>query len=425
MRVLCMAGMLFWPLMHAVCQDPRNSLAHYRSAEAYLEQKNYMSAANEFRAALDGDLEPPWVESASHVQLAKIFEITGQHDRAVREYEQAGRSLPLPVANPIQRTDPEYTDEARLAELEGTVVLRGTIGPEGFARNLEVAQSLGLGLDEKAVETVNQWHFSPALSPATVQIAVDFQLSSKQSRWHLIRVQFDAPPGVSRPVFLQAQYPIGAGLGPEAMEEGRLVAAMRRLSTVRLTFDVDEHGLPVNLHPQDASDPVWGIEATAVVGQWRFTPATQNGIAAPARCTVDLVWGTRDLDFAKLALVRQAMDEQGAAASDAVPRSTDEPNQMQVTRITVAARRQAGKLVIWAPPEYPPAVRATGLRGTVRLRVLVGADGRVLQADALDGDPVLTEVAVETVKQWMYLPTLLNGTAVEVSSEVDVDMGPR
>jgi TonB family protein len=425
MRALCIAGMLFWPLMHAVCQDPRNSLAHYRSAETYFEQKDYISAANEFREALNGDLEPQWIEAASHLRLGKIFEITGQHDRAVNEFALAEGSAALPIAKPIQRTDPEYTDEARLAELEGTVVLVGTIDPDGFARDLQVGQLLGLGLDEKAIDAASQWHFPPSLNHARSQIQVDFRLSSKQSRWHLIRVQFDTPPGISRPVFLNAQYPIGAGLGPEAMEEGRLVAAMRRLATARLTFDVDQHGLPVNLQTQAASDSVWGIEATAVVGQWRFTPATQNAIAAPAHCTVDLVWGARELDFSKLALVRQAMDEKTAAPSDAVSRSTVEPNQMQATRITVPARVQATKLVSWAPPEYPSAAGATDLRGMVRLRVLIGVDGRVLQAEALDGDPVLINAASDAVKQWMYLPTLLNGTAVEVTSEADVDVGPH
>ncbi len=325
----------------------------------------------------------------------------------------------------IQRTDPEYTGEARLAELEGTVMLRGTLGEDGFAHDLEVMDGLGLGLDEKAIEAVKQWHFKPPLTQATAQIAVDFRLLTKQSRWHLIRVQFDTPPGIAQPAFVSAPYPIGAGLGPEAMEEGRLVAAMGRLATAKVTFDVDEHGLPRNVQSQDASDPVWGIEAAALVGEWRFTPGMRGGIAVPVRCTVELVWGAKDLDFSKLALVRQAMDEQAAASSGVVVRSTDEPNQTQTTSITVDPRVQAGKLVVWAPPEYPSSARATGLRGTVRLRVLIGVDGRVLQADSLGGDPVLTEAAADAVKQWMYLPALLNGKAVEVTSEVDVDVSPH
>jgi tetratricopeptide (TPR) repeat protein len=69
-----------------------SSLAHYRVAQVYFQQNNYQSAANEFREALQGDLEPKWVEVWSHVSLGKIFDITGQRDRAVNEYEQARRT---------------------------------------------------------------------------------------------------------------------------------------------------------------------------------------------------------------------------------------------------------------------------------------------------------------------------------------------
>jgi len=69
-----------------------SSLAHYRIAEVFFLQNNYQSAANEFREALNGDLEPKWVEVWSHINLGKIFDITGQRDRAVNEYNMAVRT---------------------------------------------------------------------------------------------------------------------------------------------------------------------------------------------------------------------------------------------------------------------------------------------------------------------------------------------
>ena len=69
-----------------------NSLAHYRIAEVYFLQNNYQSAANEFREALNGDLDPKWTEVWSHISLGKIFDLTGQRDRAVNEYTQAQRT---------------------------------------------------------------------------------------------------------------------------------------------------------------------------------------------------------------------------------------------------------------------------------------------------------------------------------------------
>jgi aminopeptidase N len=69
-----------------------SSLAHYRIAEVFFLQNNYQSAANEFRESLNGDLEPKWTEVWAHINLGKIFDITGQRERAVNEYNQAVRT---------------------------------------------------------------------------------------------------------------------------------------------------------------------------------------------------------------------------------------------------------------------------------------------------------------------------------------------
>lgn len=93
-----------------------SSLAHFRIAEVFFLQRNYQAAANEFREALNGDLEPKWTEVWSHINLGKIFDITGQRERAVNEYnlalrtkdntqgaqEEAARYLQTPYERPAQ-----------------------------------------------------------------------------------------------------------------------------------------------------------------------------------------------------------------------------------------------------------------------------------------------------------------------------------
>lgn len=69
--------------------QPTNSLAHFRMAEAMFYQKNYNSAANEFRAAIGGDLDPKWVEVWGHIYMGKIYDLLGQRERAVNEYSLA------------------------------------------------------------------------------------------------------------------------------------------------------------------------------------------------------------------------------------------------------------------------------------------------------------------------------------------------
>jgi aminopeptidase N len=74
---------------HALDLQSSNSLAHFRMGEAMFNQKNYQSAANAFRAALGGDLDPKWVDVWSHIYIGKIYDILGQRERAVNEYSLA------------------------------------------------------------------------------------------------------------------------------------------------------------------------------------------------------------------------------------------------------------------------------------------------------------------------------------------------
>jgi hypothetical protein len=73
----------------ALTANPQSSLASYRIGEVLFAQRNYQASVNAYRDALRGDDEPPWTEVWSHIQIGKIFDITGQRDRAVNEYRLA------------------------------------------------------------------------------------------------------------------------------------------------------------------------------------------------------------------------------------------------------------------------------------------------------------------------------------------------
>ncbi|HWC15442.1 MAG TPA: energy transducer TonB [Terriglobales bacterium] len=79
------------------------------------------------------------------------------------------------------QTEPEFSEEARKAKHQGTVVVRATVGADGKIHDPHVVRSLGLGLDEKAIEAVNQWLFEPAIKDGRkvavfVDIEVNFRL---------------------------------------------------------------------------------------------------------------------------------------------------------------------------------------------------------------------------------------------------------
>jgi TonB family protein len=59
------------------------------------------------------------------------------------------------------KVEPEYSEQARKAKYQGTVVLAVEVWPDGAAHNVRVLRSLGLGLDEKAIEAVEKWKFVP------------------------------------------------------------------------------------------------------------------------------------------------------------------------------------------------------------------------------------------------------------------------
>jgi TonB family protein len=79
---------------------------------------------------------------------------------------------------PIVKVQPQYTEEARNAKLRGTVVARVEIWPDGKAHNIRVERGLGMGLDEKAVEGIEQWEFEPATKDGKpVKVAATIEMN--------------------------------------------------------------------------------------------------------------------------------------------------------------------------------------------------------------------------------------------------------
>jgi TonB family protein len=83
-----------------------------------------------------------------------------------------GISAPRPIYDP----EPEYSQEARKAKFQGIVTLAAIIGADGRPRDLRVVRSLGMGLDEKAMEAVRKWRFTPGMKddhPVAVMINIE------------------------------------------------------------------------------------------------------------------------------------------------------------------------------------------------------------------------------------------------------------
>jgi TonB family protein len=92
---------------------------------------------------------------------------------------KVGQGVKAPTL--VYKVEPQYSEEARSAKLQGTVLLKVVIDVDGLAKNIEVVNGQGLGLDEQAVAAIMQWKFNPGQKdgvavPVLAQIEVNFKL---------------------------------------------------------------------------------------------------------------------------------------------------------------------------------------------------------------------------------------------------------
>jgi TonB family protein len=312
---------------------------------------------------------------------------------------------------PLQKVDPQYSEEARLAGLEGSVLVTGTIGNDGSIRDLSVSRPLGLGLDEQAIAAAARWQFPASLEQSRrVTISIDFTLPTKQSRWHLAGAEFEAPEGTSRPTFAAADYPFGPGIGIAAYDEARILAAIGRAASATVSFAVDARGYPQQFQVVDASAAPWGAEAVMVVQNWRFHPGMKAGMPVSVPCTLSLLWGPED--FNSKAIADQL--------TQIYPPSAEPKPQPQTKPLADSA------IVSKTEPDYTQEARQVGVEGNVWLSLKVDEQGAPssVKVDAMD-EPLLglglEENAIEAVKQWSFQPLLLNGQPTVARLAVRID----
>jgi len=96
------------------------------------------------------------------------------------------------------------------------------------------------------------------------------------------------------------------------------------------------------------------------------------------------------------------------------------PKSVPSGPIHVSSGVTAAKLVFGPPPVYPRIAVAARSQGIVRLEATIAEDGSIRNLQVVSGPPLLVNAALDAVRQWRYHPTLLNGTAVQVLTEIDV-----
>ena len=134
------------------------------------------------------------------------------------------------------------------------------------------------------------------------------------------------------------------------------------------------------------------------------------------RCVQNLLFTM----LAALALCGLALGQSQDPASPTEPPSTQpQPNSPERVHVDVGVTR--GLLINKVPPKYPKKARKNHIEGTVVLHAEISKEGEIADLSAISGDPMLTQAALDAVRQWKYRPYLIDGKPVAVETEIRVN----
>jgi TonB family protein len=134
----------------------------------------------------------------------------------------------------------------------------------------------------------------------------------------------------------------------------------------------------------------------------------------------------------ELAVVAKAAGDKAAAdavagkeKADAVA-AKEKADAAARAKARMAAVRPGGRImppkkIKDVPPVYPALARSAGVSGEVTIEATIGADGKVVDAKVVRSIPLLDQAALDAVRQWEYLPTMLNGLPVPVLVTVTIN----
>jgi TonB family protein len=299
--------------------------------------------------------------------------------------------MKLVRAIPISRVEPRYAPEALAAGLRGSVILYVEVSPEGQMMTARVIQSLGLGLDEKAVEAVRQWSFSPGTAygvPVKTEQSVEVTfLLHPAAPWRIRRALYQAKRpqstrGMSDPRLIQYVSPDPGACGAD---EGAAAISLK----------ISKDGEPQEAKLLDQQGSSVSSAALKAISSWKFEPAAKAGKPSEGRGTVEM----------------ECQPAPNSAGNDAPPKTYKTDGEVS-----------APLLAYKVEPDYSEAARQEKFSGRVVLTIVVDASGHVVEAlVALPLGLGLDEQAMRAVMQWRFKPALKDGKPVAVQANVEVN----
>jgi TonB family protein len=367
-------------------------------------------------------------------------------DEAAAGVKQFGGDVKPPAI--ISEPQPEYTDLARTDKVQGAVLVSLVVDEHGLPRHVRVLRGLGDGLDEKAIEAVNRYHFKPAMQndkpvPVYATIDVNFALPAPAAQ----RADAASPAAPIPPADAPARVPSGAladnliskvdPVYPEIARAAHVQGAVILHALISKTGTVEK--LNVISGP-----PMLVKSAMDAVQQWKYKPYIVNGQPVEVSTTITVNFALADQPAAASppsstpTLFVNSTDADAAAAdTQAEQRDRDRAANLRKIGGTVSAP----VLMYEVEPKFSEDARKAKVAGTVLVSLIVdpsglpqnvhvvrgieiGPDGKpnpTLTDEARAAAATLDQNAVDAVNKYKFKPAMEDGKPVPVLLNIEIN----
>jgi TonB family protein len=309
-----------------------------------------------------------------------------------------GVSVDVGAATLMHRAPVAYPEAARAKRIQGAIVLELTFDGSGNVADARVLSGPE-ELRKAALQSALQWHFVREAAGNKRQVTVTFQLPAEQPEQAPVRGGSTTltvpppPPAEARPL-----------ARPPDFDAARRAYEMST-SRVRRVKSIETVGLPEDARRELLSKLSERIGAV-------LTSETMTAMAKIVR------------DFDEhLNMSLNVISGEEAVITILAPMSSPAPPAVSGSggAIKVGGNVQASKIVRQPRPVYPAEAKEARLQGVVKMMAIIAKDGTIKSLEVISGHPILVPSALESVRQWVYQTTLLNGEPVEVQTQIDVN----
>jgi TonB family protein len=459
-------------LRKAIALNPSDPTAYNNLGQAFAGQKKYQEAILQYQKQIEIKPRDQW----AHANLGRVYNLLEQYEKAIPELEIAASItpddpyVPFNLGRAYAKTgQPEKAAKSlmRSVELQPVPFRWNAVAYEMAVDNLDLDQAQKY-VESAIAATVQQMQGSSLDHVSNEDLRLTASLAAYWDTFGWIRFQqgnlAEAEKYVKSSWLLRSIGEIGDHLAQIHEKQGRKTEAIqmyelalatshpmpetrgRLASLLGADHDIDQLAeqakprlkeartiLIKNSHRAEGIAEFWILLSPGpkvrvvkfITGEEELAQLAKDIEAAsfpdcfPEATELQLVRRGR-LSCAPAApncsLFLNSADTVQPAEPSGIGASSDTPQN----RIKIGDTVTSAKIKLKVSPTYPLEAHASGIEGTVRLHAIISKDGSILQLEVISGHQMLTQAALDAVKQWKYEPTLLNGQQVEVDTEIAV-----